>query len=226
VIEQAKSFVPPPANLYVAVDVDGTITRSNISFAFGRFLYDNGEISFFRALQLAAYYGAHCLGLLSIDRLHTLVFHALFQGRHAASIQTRVQQFFSQYGEALIRTHIREELFRRQAEGATIALLSSSPDFLVREVARLLSVDRWYGTEYVVDSQGRFAFLGRVVSGAVKAQIAREAKALRHCFVMAMTDSVLDKALLDEAHIVVVVVPDRQLARIAHHNGWRVINEA
>ena len=216
-------FVSERRGLYVAVDVDGTLTHSNVSFAFGRFLYSKGAISFFQAFMSALYYGAHSIGLLSVDRLHRLIFRTLFLGRKKELMEAVVDEFFELYGEQLIREQIREEVLSLRNHGAKIAILSSSPDFLVKGIARTLSIEEWYATEYVVDERGCFSSIGRVVTGSVKAQIVRDVKKRDGCSVMAMTDSMLDGPLLEEAESVVAVFPDRRLKRLAKKRGWRIV---
>ena len=42
--------------------------------------------------------------------------------------------------------------------------------------------------------------------------------------IIAMTDSMLDMPLLEEADEVVAVYPDRRLKSVAAQRGWRIVN--
>lgn len=209
--------------LFVAFDVDGTLTRSNTSFAFGRFLYENGRISLWQALRAALRYAAHKAGFLSVQALHTGIFGILFLGKDKLQIDNDVVRFWDERWDDLVRKSMLQEL--NALHGQRVALLSASPDFLLREIAKRLGLSEWYATEYITDSEGRFQRLGRIVTGAVKAQIAREVKKNDGLAIMALTDSMQDAPLLEEATTVVTVFPERRLARLAKERGWRIVRE-
>ena len=209
--------------LFVAFDVDGTLIRSNTSFAFGRFLYENGRITLWQALRAALRYAAHKMGFLSVQALHTGIFAILFLGEDKHQIDNDVVRFWNEKWDSLVRTSMLTEL--NGLHGQRVALLSASPDFLIREVAKRLGLNEWYATEYVTDSEGRFQRLGRIVTGAVKAQIVREMKKNEGLAIMALTDSMQDAPLLEESTTVVAVFPERRLARLAKERGWRIVRE-
>lgn len=210
---------------YAAIDVDGTLTHSNVSFAFGRFLYRQGEISLLQALMPAVFYAAHALGFLSTERLHQMIFRRLFRGRQKAQIDRAVDVFFDRHGQQLLRDSIKEETALLQQRGVRCALLSSSPDFLVEKIARMVAIQEWTATTYTVDGRGGFSSVGRVVTGEVKAQIVEDIKRRDGLSILALTDSILDLPLLEAADQVVVVCPDRALQKIARQRGWRVIHD-
>ena len=207
--------------LFVAVDVDGTLTKANISFAFGRFLYRKGRISWLQALQAAVRYAAHKIGLLSVPSLHKGMFASLFAKKDRREIEQEVVQFWNENWHTLIRSSVLEELDHLRDQ--RIALLSASPDFLVGEAAKRLGIHEWYATEYLTDSEGKFQRIGRVVTGEEKAKIVQEVKKKGDNAIMALTDSMLDLPLLGEAAIVVVVSPEGKLARLAKERGWRIV---
>jgi phosphoserine phosphatase len=61
------------------------------------------------------------------------------------------------------------------------------------------------------------------VTGEVKAQIVQEVKKNGGLAIMALTDSMQDAPLLEEAATVVAVFPERRLARLAKERGWRIV---
>ena len=207
--------------LFVAVDVDGTLTKRNISFAFGLFLYRKGRISWPRAALAVLRYAAHKAGFLSIQSLHKGMFDSIFSKKDKREIEQDVVQFWNEQWHSLIRTSVLDELAPLHSQ--RIALLSASPDFLVGEAAKRLGIHEWYATEYLTDSKGEFQGIGRVVTGEEKAKIVQEVKKKGDSAIMALTDSMLDLPLLGEAAIVVVVSPEGKLARLAKERGWRIV---
>lgn len=209
---------------YIAVDVDGTLTHSNVSFAFGRFLYRKGIVSFFQVFLPALFYAFHVIGWISVERLHRSIFKVLFFGRSKGQTEEAVDEFLAVHGSELIRQSIKNEITSLRKKGDRVALLSSSPDFLVSKVAHLLAIEEWVATEYEVDEKGNFSSIGRIVTGKVKAQIAKAVKSKEGLAITAMTDSMLDVPLLEEADEVVAVFPDRKLRQYAKIRGWRIVN--
>ena len=209
---------------YIAVDVDGTLTHSNVSFAFGRFLYCKGMVSFFRVLLPVIFYALHVIGWISVECLHRSIFKILFCGRSKERIGEAVDEFLALSGPALLRPSVQHELTSLRNRGDRVALLSSSPDFLVSKVAHQLGIEEWVATEYEVDEKGNFSSIGRIVTGTVKAHIAKEVKRRDGLPITAMTDSMLDVPLLEEADEVVAVFPDRKLRKYAKKRGWRIVN--
>lgn len=209
---------------YIAVDVDGTLTHSNVSFAFGRFLYRKGIVSFFQVFLPALFYAIHVIGWISVECLHRSIFNILFFGRSKEQTDEAVDEFLAVHGSELIRQSIKNEITSLRKKGDRVALLSSSPDFLVSKVAHLLAIEEWVATEYEVDEKGNFSSIGRIVTGKVKAQIAKAVKSKEGLAITAMTDSMLDVPLLEEADEVVAVFPDRKLRQYAKIRGWRIVN--
>jgi len=203
---------------YRALDVDGTLSYCNVSFAFGKYLYSQGIISLWQALQATLLYALHKLGVLSLERLHGSIFRALFLGKKKVDIEKSADDFFLQMSESLFRKRLVEEV----SDGlAKVVLLSSSPDFLIERVAQYVHADEWIATEYCTDGQGRFCSLARVVTGPFKAEIVRKERGQGY-EVEAYSDSMLDLELLLEADRAVVVSPEKALARLADIKGWSV----
>jgi len=207
---------------YIAVDVDGTLTHSNVSFSFGKYMYEQGLISFFDASRSTCSYFFHTLGLLSMESLHNSIFCSLFSGKRADQIEKAADLFFEQKGNALFRLSVVEEILLLHKDGARVVLLSSSPDFLVEKVARYIGVEEWCATEYVVES-GVFSKVGKIITGSEKAKIAAEVRVKEGAPITVFTDSALDLPLAFIADQVVAVSPDRALLRASKEKGWRVI---
>jgi len=208
---------------YIALDVDGTIMRSNVSVAFGRFLYEIGQISFLQALSAAVAYALFYVGIISVEKLHTLIFRLLFFRKEVSLIEKAADQFFLVKAPHLFQKKVCKEIEVLQQEDAHLAILSSSPDFLVKRVAQFLHIDEWHATEYRTDEQGHFVALGSVVTGQEKRNIVRKKRDDKPLHITVFTDSILDLPLIDQADQVVAVCPDRRLCRLAYERGWRIL---
>jgi HAD superfamily phosphoserine phosphatase-like hydrolase len=209
----------------LVLDVDETITRINVSFAFGKFLYQKRYISLMQAYLSAFFYTLHAIGLFSIEQVHYSLFRLLFFRKEQAVFDEAADLFFSEQKEQLFRASILKMLDEHRKAGGDVMLLSSSPDFLIRRVAGILSLAEWHATEYVSDAQGFFLTVGQIITGDKKAKIIQDLRQKERLNVTACSDSILDLPLLLEANQAVVVDPDRQLLRTARQYGWEVIPE-
>lgn len=207
---------------YVAVDVDGTLTRSNISFLFGMFLYKKGVLPFFSALWLAFLYFLHKSGVISLQSLHAKVFSFLFQGKRFSFFDKIADEFFALH-PAIFRQEVLADVLERQKRGQRVVLLSASPDFLIKKLVNSFSFQEWYATEYFLDEKGVFSTLGRIMTGEEKAFLVKKACEGSKERIVAMTDSVLDLPLLSIADDVFIVAPCRALLKEARKKNWRVI---
>lgn len=101
-------------------------------------------------------------------------------------------------------------------------MLSSSPDFLVQEIARRLQFDRWQGTEYAVDKDGNLCHIATLIEGRAKLQWAQKGSFQAHQIV-ALSDSWEDILLLKWVGKAVAVNPDRRLRMMAKEKGWEIL---
>jgi HAD superfamily hydrolase (TIGR01490 family) len=113
------------------------------------------------------------------------------------------------------------------AAGDEVVLLSGTPDFVARAIARELGAPAWLGSWLAVQA-GRFTAAppARHPFGAAKLELARElcrARGLALADVAAYGDSVHDLPLLAAVGKPVAVRPDGALARAARHRRWDVV---
>lgn len=203
------------------LDVDKTLLRGNISFLFGKELRKERFFSLFQVLYALIGYGLHYCSILSQEKLHRLLFRALFLGESKEKLQMLFRKFFAQEREKLVREELLQKVCSKTE--STLLLLSSSPDWIVEEVGRALSISLTKGSEYLIDSNGNFSALGSVMTGENKARFALEEAAKRKEPFEVYTDSVDDIPLLEAADIPIVVSPDRALFRYAQKKGWNII---
>jgi HAD superfamily phosphoserine phosphatase-like hydrolase len=211
----------PDISPYVAIDVDGTLTRSNLSFLFGNFLYRQKKISLMQALRATLLYLLHRVGILSVERLHRSIFSFLFKGKMKSVYEEAADQFFAD-AEWAFRHNVIAEILQLRSQGARLVLLSSSPDFLVCRMARRLKITEWYGTQYCCSQEGVFSCIGHIMTGKEKAKIVQHDTA-GEVRIITFSDSLLDTPLFEISDSVVIVAPSKKLASSARKRGWRVI---
>lgn len=202
-------------------DLDHTLVTCNVSFEFGKHLYQKGWISFPKMLTLCWFYGRHKLGSLSIDQLHQNIFSRLFHGVPLKKIEAEVSLFLKK-----LPSFISLSVTERITPGSMV--LSSSPDFLVGPISDWLGIESWKATSYIVDKHGKLCHIGAVMDGQRKAETLSETLSQRGSDqkeVVFFTDSILDLPVFKLAKTVVAVRPDRELKKLAFQNKWEILDE-
>lgn len=215
-----------PSRLIV-FDLDHTLLKKNCSFSFGLYLYQQNYFSFWKLVTSLSDYVWHKWGVLSLQDLHDNSFKRLFKGHPQEEIAVHVVNFLNSYLDSLLFEPLLLRLKAAQKEGDHVLILSSSPDFLVREIARRLSVTKWKSTGYETDNAGKFSKISQVMDGKNKAQLVYElAKELSIplAAVTAYSDSLLDLPLLKIVGEPICVYPNKSLKKICSKNCWEIIN--
>jgi len=210
----------------IVFDLDHTLLKANISFRFGQFLYQQNFFSLWTLLGCLSDYARHQWVGMSLSALHTRTFVRLFNGRALSDLCDHADQFLTESLPSLLSDPVLQRLRKGQKEGKDILILSSSPDFLVREVARHLHVPEGRGTLYQVNSEGKLIAVLHVMDGQAKADNLREVVDRRQLPSSAITvysDSHLDLPLLRMAGEAIGVRPDGRLRRVCLENGWEIM---
>jgi len=210
----------------VIFDLDKTLTRCNVSFAFGQFLYRRKKLSLFKMFRLVGAYLLQKWGLSSLQNLHALAFRLLFQGKKKSAITAFVSEFLSQLPSSFFQDTVIAKLRKHQKEQIPIWIQSSSPEFLVIPIAALCGVTKVSASVYGTDDTGRFSHIETIVDGSVKKNfflhyiqecgIERE----KVCF---YTDSIQDLPLLESVGTPIVVYGDKKLMKIAQKSAWQIL---
>jgi HAD superfamily phosphoserine phosphatase-like hydrolase len=211
----------------VAFDLDHTLLASNISAGYGKFLYRQGAFSRSTMLYLMTAYGFHLLGGSSIAALHRDLFGKIFFHRPAEPFLSHAEVFVDQLQDSEFFAPAVARLRAAQQSGHLVAILSSSPDFLVSRIAARLQVSYWCASSYEVDSLGRFSATGQLIQGVEKAEwIVRTAERLQIANekITAYSDSLHDLPFLQAAGRPVAVRPGWRLVRLCRRYGWEVLS--
>jgi phosphoserine phosphatase len=203
--------------MLAVVDVDRTLLKENISFLFGKELFRRRYISRFQGLIAFLAWCFFRMHWLSQEKLHSVLFRLIFCGRNRDFLEEQFRLFFQEHKKTLVRYTLLETI--RARFGSHIALFSSSPDFMIKEIGRVLGIQETHGSQYCVDRQGRFSSLGTILTGENKASLVQMTSKPLAVY----TDSADDLPLLERADFPVAVCPDRRLLRFAQKKGWDIL---
>lgn len=152
---------------------------------------------------------------------------AYLTGLTLNNIQRLAEQFVVQACLPNLRPVVKRRLDNHLSQGDIVVLLTGTPDFIARPIARRLNIIHIAAT--VCDTRnGRFTSAPPCVHpfGAAKLHIADRMcrdfnTTLDQC--TAYADSASDLALLASVFQPVAVYPDGKLRQIARRRGWEII---
>lgn len=210
----------------VVFDLDHTLVTTNISFAFGKYLYQIGVLSFPAMLKTSFAYFRHKAFGKSLSWLHHQSLNAFLSSFQKAALRDHVNGFYDLHLTSLFHLPSLHYLEEAKRSEKNIALMSSSPDFLVEPIANRLGIPSWIGTCYAANEKGRLHSILSVVDGDFKSEYLRRLM-LQHQVerdnICVLSDSILDLPLFEMAGLKVGVHPDRKLRKHCREHGWKVV---
>lgn len=208
-------------------DLDKTICKVNTSFKLGVYLYQKKFLSFHKMLYLTFYYLCHICKVISTARLHQAACHHFFYGKSIHELKHHIQNFLDINLARMLNPIVVDLLKEAHGQGHLTVILSSSPDFLVGEIAKRLNVDVWRATEYSLCSDQTIGQVSGQMEGEHKANyvvVLISSQGVLRENITAYSDSHLDLPFLEAVGVPVAVNPDRALAKVCKTRGWKVIN--
>ncbi len=150
----------------------------------------------------------------------------MLYGMSMPLLTKHAEDFIDLYLEKILYFPAWEKLKWAQHRGHFTCIVSNSPSFLVRIIAKKFHVDAWEASEYLVDKDQRLCQIQKILQGKEKA-----------CYVEELTrrlgvskekstgysDSYLDLPFLHSVGQAIVVNPDRKLKQIADQLKWEEI---
>jgi HAD superfamily hydrolase (TIGR01490 family) len=205
-------------------DLDRTLIDCNSGRLWLAYEWRGGRLRTSEVLTGAWWLLKYSLGNHELSGAYTSAVQKL-AGEEESVIAGRTRCWFDDHVERRLRPGALLALKRHREAGDTLVLATSSSPYAAACAQRAFGLDDVISSTFEV-SDGRFT--GRVVSmalGEAKAELAREwaganGVELKDCTFY--TDSMTDRALLEEVGHPVVVNPDRPLARLARSRGWPI----
>ena len=211
-------------------DLDKTIVSRSSSLALSRPLYRAGMVS--RGQLVRGAYAQLVYLLVGADerkmeRLKDGLLQ-LTKGWERTEIERVVEDVLLEIIDPYVYAEALELLAEHRAAGRAIYIVSSSPEEVVKPLARHFGVSGVIATRAQVGADNRYTgSLEFYAYGEQKAQAIHEL-AERHDLDLAASyaysDSITDAPMLAAVGNPVAVNPDRELRRLAEEQGWEVRN--
>ena len=207
-------------------DLDKTLWRCNASAAF--FRYCMRKRIFPKRIWLTAIwlYCAFYLGRICIEELHRRTFDRLIKGRLKEEVLGHVERFLDLHLESNLCQKVLGYCRRAQHLGHQVALISTSPDYIVEPIGKRLGIKTVVASFYATDREGRFTHVEEVVTGQRKSQYASglmKKWGIEKDNTCAYTDSIEDLPLLKVVGRRFAIRPDRKLSSFARRLRFPIL---
>jgi HAD superfamily hydrolase (TIGR01490 family) len=209
-------------------DLDKTIISRSSSLALGRPLYRAGMVS--RGQLIKGAY-AQLVYLLvgadedKMDRLRDGVL-AMTKGWERDQVEALVEEALLDVIDPYVYQEALDLMELHRSEGRSIYIVSSSPEEIVRPLARHFGVSGIIATRAEIGQDGRYTGeLEFYAYGAQKAEAivwVAERNGIELNSSYAYSDSITDLPMLEAVGNPVAVNPDKELRREAEERGWQI----
>lgn len=206
-------------------DLDGTLYPGNTSMAFYKYMLKIKAISWKTWPLAVIAYLSYRFSFKNITLLHLFVHKWVLSKVNSSKVITLVPDFIKNVIFPKLRKGLIEQIEKAREQGHRIALLSSSPDFIVNEVASCLKINLTLASCYPVLSNDRFCHNIMVIRGENKAIWIDNFLQLNPSFnqVIAYSDAMEDLPMLLKADVKYAVCPESSLKDLSFKNGWQLI---
>lgn len=205
-------------------DLDRTLLTVNTSFKYYSYLRKKGFFSFYSFFFASFYFFLYFFFLISPEKLHYLAFNRFLRNKKAFFLND-ITAFLADLKQYHYLPAMRSLEMAKQ-NGHFILILSSSPSFLVKEIARDLNADGFGASEYLIDENNTFKEITTLMDGQEKAKnallIAKKLNVSREN-IWVYSDSIWDLPLFEIAEHRVAVNPDKRLCSFFKKNNWLII---
>jgi HAD superfamily hydrolase (TIGR01490 family) len=209
-------------------DLDKTVISRSSTLALSRPLYRAGMVS--RGQLLRGAYAQLVYLLVGADegkmeRLKEGMLQ-LTKGWDRAQVERLVEDVILDVIDPYVYAEALDLMELHRSEGRRIYIVSSSPEEVVRPLARHFGVSGVIATRAAIGADGRYTgeleyyAYGEEKASAVRAVAERTGIDLSRSF--AYTDSATDLPLLETVGNPVAVNPDKDLRKAAEEHGWPI----
>ena len=140
-------FKYQPTKKLIIFDLDHTLISTNSSYVYLKTLYQRGALSIsvlLRAILLKCRYYATSM---TLEKLHHVVFDRMLRGFSLEALEKHIDVLVEKLLPGALYLPAYLELMDAQKRGDYIALISSSPDFLVRRFASYFGIESGPGRD-------------------------------------------------------------------------------
>ena len=206
-------------------DLDKTLIQVNCSFKYYCYLRKKKIYSFKSFLIAFLYFIKYKFFHYSPKALHKSIFNIFLKNRSEKNLfSDHAKDFFDKYFFSIINQKTLYFLKKAQEKKEKVLLLSNSPKYLIKEIAKRLDIKEYFGSSYFIDKKGLFKTIERIMDGDEKKRfVLNHIKDRKDIKVVAYSDSIWDRALLEIADKCYIVKPDRKLKKLAKIKGWELI---
>ena len=207
-------------------DLDKTIISKSSSLALTRPMYRAGLVS--RTMLLRGAYAQLVYLLLGADEKKMdrakEAMTALSKGWEKEAVEELVREVLIDLIDPYVYQEALDLIALHHSEGRSIYVVSSSPEEVVRPLARHFGVAGVIATRAAVGDDGRYTGLlefyayGVEKAGAMREIADRAGLDLAGSY--AYSDSITDLPMLEAVGHPVAVNPDKELRRLAEERGW------
>lgn len=201
-------------------DLDHTLIRGNVSFLFGKELNRKGSLPTGRLLSMIFAYCLHKGGFLSVKSLHFTCFKTFFRG-YAPDLNV-IDPFLDTLS---LNPSVFARFEKAKERGEKTYLLSASPDFLVKPLAKKLGFYECGATLYEVDKDHKICDIATIMDGAAKLDYLKSLS-IPLDKVVYYTDHIIDLAVCEAVGKVTVVNPKSDLRKKAIESRWEILDES
>jgi len=201
-------------------DLDGTLFSKSLPFLFAKWLFFTGHLPFrglVKFLWIFFRYRFFFNRKEMFQKKISTLLESYFREKRLIALS---HQFVSKTLPFLLNQKVFKYLKVLQRAKVKTLLLSSSPDFLVRIVAKKLKISMWKGVSY---KKGSLILL----DGFRKKEFVHKylkSTGIEPDEVLAMADSLLDLPLLSSVGLPIVVNPEKSLLKISQERNWQVLS--
>ncbi|WP_306533999.1 HAD family phosphatase [Geobacter sp.] len=208
-------------------DLDGTLTTGvSLDRGFGKFLLEQGKLSFTPLLFYAAYF----LAMMPFDPVAAVKRNKYYlRGMTERSLKELAEVFINRYHKGLLADHAYTLLDSHRRAGHTNVLLTGALDLVVSQLINKLDlpIDRYFATElYEENGELSGRIRGAHYYGDTKARLVMELASLTGADLsksFCYADSFSDVPMLQLFGNPVAVNPDKKLAVVARERSWCIV---
>lgn len=219
-----KKYTKP--SLLLVFDLDQTLICANSSYQFFHYLRGRKVFSASSLITTLIYAFRLKTAHISLLEFHHQIFDTFLKGISLPLLESEAEQFVSEFLPKALNWSALSCLNWARQMGWSTAILSNSPDFLVRPIAEKLRVTYWDATHYEVDKDRRLCQIANLMMGEEKARKLDKMRVqlgIEKEQVVAYSDSIHDLPMLLAAGTAVGVNPDKKLLEHCLSHDWRVI---